>query len=138
MIATALPFLGRNWKLLGTLAVIGGLVLALGVQSWRLSSSQSANRELSGKIGQLTERLSTTRASLDVCLAEIDDNNRRIEIASKRFAEDQQAAAAMVASTNARWEAAKSSVSALEASARDVSRPACKVSEQALKALEGL
>lgn len=110
-------------------------ILALGLWSWRLDTLRA--RHL--KKEQTAElKLSISNTSLNQCNAHIADNNRRISEANARLEQTKQQAAADVARANARWEETGARVKSLQASARDKTQPPCKVSEIALKGLEGL
>ncbi len=114
---------------------IGAAVLLLLMWVWRIDTLRARHlRE-----AQSAElRHAVTTSSLNTCLAKIEDNNKRITAANDRLESDRRQAAADEAAANARQAASKARVASLEASARDNSQDGCKVSGEALRALEGL
>jgi chromosome segregation ATPase len=133
-IALALSLLKRFWWSIPLVV----LLIALGITRHTLAGTKADLAACNKDRIVLTEKLRTTQTSLDGALAQINDNNARIEAANKALETNRQQAAADLARANARWEAAKSSVGALEASAKDHTQPPCKVSQRAAQALEGL
>lgn len=118
-------------------AMIGaGVIVALFLAwVWRLDTLRA--RHL--KEAQTAElKLAISNQSLASCNGHIADNNKRIAEASARFAQDRTQAARDLARAEARYEAQRATVGALEASAKRTDLPACKVSTEALSVLEGL
>jgi hypothetical protein len=79
-----------------------------------------------------------TKASLDGALAQIADNNRRVDAATAELEREKRQAAADLAQADEKWRTTKAGVDVLNADARDPSRKPCTVSAEAKRALEGL
>lgn len=118
-------------------AALGAAIVAALLLGWvaRIDSLRSAHKK---EAAACAEKLHVTQDSLDLALAQISDNNRRIREAADKLNEAKQQAAADQARADARWDAQKGRVAALEASARDNTQEPCKVSQRASQALEGL
>ena len=123
----ALGLLRRFWWIIP-------LVLAL-LWVWRIDTLRARHLK---DLNAAELRHSFTTASLNTCTGQIKDNNRRISEAAAALERQRSEATAALARADARWEASRGRVSALEASARDGTQPPCKVSERASGALEGL
>jgi hypothetical protein len=82
--------------------------------------------------------LKTTQTSLDGALAQINDNNKRVEAANQALQLAEREAAAADARANARYEATGATIERLKASAAGKGQAPCKVSQEALQALGGL
>ncbi len=117
-------------------AIAGAVAVALLV-AWVFRIDSLRARHL--KDWQNSElKLTVSNTSLKECNGHIADNNKRIAAQADQFVKDKQQAAADLARANARWESTGRAVGALEASAKRTDLPACRVSEIALKSLEGL
>lgn len=114
------------------------LIIACGILWMLYAGEQRHSEKLQKRVTETELRLTISNTSLKSCSIQIEDNNRRIKAANDRLQQDRERAAADKAAADARYEAQRATVSALEASARRADLPACKVSGEALKALEGL
>jgi chromosome segregation ATPase len=114
------------------------LLVALLLTRHTLAGTKGDLAACNDQRAKLEERLQTTTASLKEALDHIGESNKMVEAAGAKLQLAKQEAAASEARSNARYEPTGASVKRLEALARDKSQPACKVSESAAHALEGL
>lgn len=114
------------------------LFVALMLTRHTLASTKDHLAACNDKRAKLEQNLKITTASLVEALGHIDENNKRVEAAGAQLQAAKQEAAADEARANERYRATDGTVKRLEASARDKTLPACKVSQAAAQAMEGL
>lgn len=130
----AWPIVKKLWWSIPMALLVAGILITRHTLSLRTHRLEECNR----KVAAVEVKLQVTQTSLDGALAQINDNNKRIEAANVRREQDKQQAAADLARANARYEATGARVKSLEGSARRTDLPACQVSPTALEGLAGL
>jgi hypothetical protein len=129
---------GIDWAKMWWIVPLGAaIVFALVERGEAVHLRKLDQRDAAGWAGEKKAH-AVTKASLDRALAQIADNNKRVDAAAAELGREKARAAADLAQADARWRTTKAGVDALEADARDLKRAPCTVSAAAKQALEGL
>lgn len=132
--AKALGILKRFWYVVPILA----MAAYCAVLTDRVGDRDATIKAQDTEIVQLEGRNGVTQASLDGALFRIDALNLDAEARAKRFQSDLALARADEARMAERYRSTASTVSRLEASARDEALDPCRVSDAAREALKEL
>lgn len=128
-----------SWLTMKVALITGAALLAalvaLSLWSWRIDTLRARHLQ-EAQASEL--RHTITKTSLNTCNGHIADNNRRIQDAADKLEQAKREAAANDARANTRYKPTGKAVSALERSSGRKDLPACQVTSEALRSLEGL